>query len=550
MQTALSIIIALTGTLASANPLIDRARRQDFVQRMEEAVGQNKRENIANRKLLRAAKLMSAPEFMKPRVLEENAQAAGDDYTYAIDLSQYALKYIGCSNIHTFSEELAAENADSVLEMNRFVILRLCPKDQCSNYYEYGCTSGYGDYLISMGEYLQIMSESYFKEYVEYCETCYSCLNPNANRNNDDGANNGYYGWSDYAKDDDAGGNCRYSEVCMNYWTACKDYSEDTYQLEDYFECSQFDMGGTSAYLAPHCGGDGKTLGIGVYSDKYCNSYQKDLSEVSSYLGMNIGDGYMKSFHSDNCISCLASDGYNLDANGDDDEISDFCYSLYGTSAKCNKYLGNNGDINSEVQEGNEEAVCTFIHNMMTNTYDEYGEIYLGVGGVGAYIRYASKFNSGQKWFLSFSILLVIGMAAYAAFLHKAVMKNREIGTEQQHGFALKVNRFRFLVGKRKWLRRSRRVLSMTLDIFEDRETYLVGGFLILVVELYGTCLAGSRDGPACLFWSISAGRRSQLLYKNCEHLGVLMIYIQTCMYIHYYAKWDTPSVRQFTGNG
>lgn len=61
----------------------------------------------------------------------------------------------------------------------------------------------------------------------------------------------------------------------------------------------------------------------------------------------------------------------------------------------------------------------------MTNTYDEYGEIYLGGGGFGAYVRYASKFNSGQKWFLSFSILLVIGMAAYAAYLHRAVTKNK-----------------------------------------------------------------------------------------------------------------------------
>lgn len=348
MRIAVSVTFALNCIMADASPVVDRARRQEFVHKMEEAVGHQKRENRATRKLLKTAKLASAPEFMRPRVLEEEAQAAGDDYAYAIDLAEYALKYIGCSNIHTFSEELAADNADSVLEMNRFVILRLCPKDECSNYYEYGCTSGYGDYLISMGDYLQIMSESYFKEYVEYCETCDSCLNPNANNNNN-GGNNGYYGWNDYAMDDDAGGNCRYSDVCMNYWTACKDYSEEAYELEAYFECSQFNMGDTSAYLGPHCGSDGKTLGIGVYTDQYCNDYKKDLSEVSSYLDMNIGDGYLKPFHSDNCISCLASDGYSLDANADDDGISDVCYSLYGTSAKCNKYMGNNGDINVSV---------------------------------------------------------------------------------------------------------------------------------------------------------------------------------------------------------
>jgi hypothetical protein len=352
MRIAVSTILALTGSMVGASPVIDRALRQEFVQKMKEAVGQKKRENNVNRKLLKAAKIMSAPEFMKPRVLEEGSDAAGDDYAYAIDLAEYALKYIGCSNMHTFSEELAAENADSVLEMDRFVILRLCPKDQCSNYYEYGCTSSYGDYLITMGDYLQTMSESYFNEYIEYCETCDSCMNPNANNNsNNNGSSNGYYGWNDYAIDDDASANCRYSDVCMNYWTACKDYSEEAYQLEDYFECSQFTMGDTSAYLGPHCGSDGKTLGIGVYTDQYCNDYKKDLAEVSSYLDMNIGDGYLKPFHSDNCISCLASDGYSLDANADDDGISDICYSLYGTAAKCNMYMGNNGDINVSIMK-------------------------------------------------------------------------------------------------------------------------------------------------------------------------------------------------------
>jgi hypothetical protein len=362
----------MASTADANKPHVDYALRQEFVQAMNKAIGEKKRESHINRMLLTAAKPMNQPEFMRPRILdeeeeadqqeeeegqqEEEEQQEKENYDYAIDLSNYALKYVGCSNIHTYSEELAETyDATTILEMNRFVVLRLCPKESCSNYYEYGCTSGYGDYMIEMGDYLEIMSENYFTDYTEYCETCYHCLHPNAD---DDGGNaendNGYYGWNDYAQDDDAGGNCRYSDVCMNYWTACKDYSSQASQLEQYFECSQFYMGDSNAYLGPHCGSDGKTIGIGVYTDEYCNDYKKDLGEVSSYIGVNLGNDYLKSFHSDNCISCQASEGYSLEYldgnnNADDDggdDISDICYSLYGAAAKCNKYLGNDGDIN------------------------------------------------------------------------------------------------------------------------------------------------------------------------------------------------------------
>mmetsp|Transcript_39634 Transcript_39634/g.95776 ORF Transcript_39634/g.95776 Transcript_39634/m.95776 type:complete len:469 (+) Transcript_39634:137-1543(+) len=428
---------------------------------MEEVTKKQKNQEVSsyiNRKLFTAATPFSAPAFMKPRILDEDEEAAEDDAVgddgaandangddvagdddangddgaqeadnnvYAIDLENYALKYIGCSNIRSYSSELAEDNAGSVLEMNRFVTLRLCPKSECSNYYDLGCTSGYGDYVITMGDYLEIMSETYFKQYVEYCQTCDACKHPDSSNKNT-GNDNGYYGWNEYAMDDDSGGNCRYSEVCSNYWAVCKDYSEQTYRLEDYFECSPLSTGDSYVYLGPHCGSDGKTLGIGVYSDEYCNEYTKDVTEVSSYLGMDIDGGYMKPFHSENCISCVASEGYVLDANQAGDGINDVCYDIYGAAAKCNKYMGLDEDIHSEVQEDNEETVCTFIHNIMTNSYDEYGEIFLGGGGLGSYIHAASTLEDGsQRHVLTFSILLVAGLGAYAAYLHRAVTRNK-----------------------------------------------------------------------------------------------------------------------------
>jgi hypothetical protein len=59
--------------------------------------------------------------------------------------------------------------------------------------------------------------------------------------------------------------------------------------------------------VGPHCRSDGKTIGIGLYKDENCNEYNADLTDISSYTGLDVSDDYLKFFYSDNCISCLAS---------------------------------------------------------------------------------------------------------------------------------------------------------------------------------------------------------------------------------------------------
>ena len=81
--------------------------------------------------------------------------------------------------------------------------------------------------------------------------------------------------------------------------------------------------------------------------------------------------------------------------------------------------------MQQEVQEQNEETVCTFIHNIVTGTYDEYGEIYLGGSGLKTYIKYVSKFTPFQQWTLVISILLVLGLTSYSIYLHRLVTTNR-----------------------------------------------------------------------------------------------------------------------------
>merc|ERR1712238_294742 len=284
-------------------------------------------------------------------------------------------------------------NIDSVLRMDRFVLLRLCPRDSCSNYNKYGCMENFGDYLIPMETYLQVMAETYFAQYQEYCETCYECMNAatDDNNNDDDGANNNgnddgddyynngddgnynddggrrrrlnddandawyNYNYNNYVDDDDANNanqaeGCYYYAVCENYQNACQEYSNLGFDLQDYFACAEFNIGNGVGYLGPHCSSDGKKISMGIFSDQYCNQYSADLSEVSSYMSVN--ENELEAYYYDNCVS--------------------------------------------KDQETQEDTVCDFISDLLTNSYDEYGEIVLQQDGWMTYVP--DILNTIPKW--------------------------------------------------------------------------------------------------------------------------------------------------------
>ena len=77
--------------------------------------------------------------------------------------------------------------------------------------------------------------------------------------------------------------------------------------MADYFQCGEFNLGNSVAYMGPHCRSDGKTIGIGIYRDENCNRYNAKLNDISSYTGMDLSDEYMKFYYSNNCVSCRAS---------------------------------------------------------------------------------------------------------------------------------------------------------------------------------------------------------------------------------------------------
>ena len=385
----------------------------------------------------------------------QQQEAQQDDDTFrdygGLNLTQYALKYLGCQNIHTFNDDLADdEDSTTVLAMDRFVVFRLCPKKQCSNYHEYGCAYNYGEYMIPMEDYLQLMQAYHIQQYQEYCQTCHQCMtqtgnfannndddgggnddgngngnnnnnnnnqrhlnndngnnnnggggqyanyyynkngnyynrnfgnnnnngngnngnnnnnnynNGNNNNNNNGNGNNNYnmyaqqdddqvqnnnynnYNYNDdnvanddgnanddaaaaAAGDDDAyasskNGNttsyrCAYADVCETYMEACAgmDTDDNAFAQSDaysaYFQCSEFNVGGSVSYLGPHCRSDGFTIGIGIYQDENCYTYIGDVVDMQQATGQTFNDDYLSPYYPQQCISCTASVRKNI----------------------------------------------------------------------------------------------------------------------------------------------------------------------------------------------------------------------------------------------
>jgi hypothetical protein len=367
-QTLSALLFLAPVVCIASSQKQQRALRQDFVNAMNQATGHNSQQRET---LLKRLQQAATPAYPTASFSTETARNLEDYQNYGINLTEYALKYIGCSNIKTWSD-YAAEDG-SVLKTDRFVVLRLCPREECSNYNKYGCLEQFGDYLIPMEVYLQIMAETFFTQYQEYCETCYECMtgqqanNNNQNNNNQNGQNynynngnnNNYYNNGGNRRLDQAGDdawyangnnynynnggngnddvwynsnnwyngddgnnangnngnddaynynqyNCQNYAVCENYKSACQDYTNLGFDLLDYFECAEFNIGnGAVGYMGPHCASDGKTISMGVFSDQYCNDFTADLKDMSAY--MQVSSTELEAYTSDNCISCLAS---------------------------------------------------------------------------------------------------------------------------------------------------------------------------------------------------------------------------------------------------
>jgi hypothetical protein len=398
----------------------DPWRHHDFVRRMqhlEQTQQIPSQHELVQEQLRRSARLLT-PELAKELQLEtkhdrglyssyynndyssseyQDYDTYDGGYSRTNDLTSYALKYIGCTNIHTWDDNRVAAGL-TPMKIERFVVLRLCESDSCSAYNKYGCNAQYGEYVMPMEDYLSVMSTYHLQQFNRYCQTCSECMtfdlstflkatgptpspatstddtsyatNDDGSYGNDDngrllsynyeGSSYGYNRNSYYQQKQlpwyvDEYGVCLFQKVCTGYKRACQNnYHPNATYYQDYFACTQFQLsssGSIGGYLGPHCRNDGITIGIGIFSDTDCSTYVGDVDEFKQIQKDSSvsDDNELSLFYSTSCISCRASDGYSLiqDAYVNDNMYSTYplCGAVYDFSAKCNLHMSANSRL-------------------------------------------------------------------------------------------------------------------------------------------------------------------------------------------------------------
>ncbi|GKY93940.1 hypothetical protein MPSEU_000360900 [Mayamaea pseudoterrestris] len=360
IQTLLLIVLQ-NNVIAVALPI------RDFVSAMDDVQSTRKAQHNLQQSLFQAA-------IRRRRLGNEDDDAAIDSYS-TIDLTKYAFKYIGCSNVHTWSDDQAV-SSESPFRLDKFVVFRLCEASSCSTYNKWGCNYNYGEYLVPMETYLELMHLHHVSQFGYYCRICSQCMTyksnvqssyndddgqddwasysdywathdddvangddaANANDNvADDGAADDYYA-DDVAADDDAynynqrnrktannddasatpfyissNGTCIYESVCSRYKNACANAPTRS-DIQQYFTCQKFNIGsnGNVGFLGPHCRSDGRTIDIGFYADEYCNKFLGETQNTNIKNYLNIQTSDMDAYTSKSCVPCQASNAFSL----------------------------------------------------------------------------------------------------------------------------------------------------------------------------------------------------------------------------------------------
>jgi hypothetical protein len=264
---------------------------------------------------------------------EAAAAAAQDEYAnYAFNITKYSLKYAGCSSIATYSDDLAMdEDASSVFAVDQYVVFRFCPTKTCSASSTYGCMSDYGEYMVPIESWLEIISEYRYEEFERYCDYCAACYgggNNNqkqyygyGNRNMEDAAAAQGDDAAAAAQGDDAvagddGGaagqgnyyvnDCSYKSQCSGYADVCN--NQNHVDLSKFFECKEYEANDDlTLYLGPHCASDKKTILLGVYDDQYCSNYVGDKYDLGTLTGMTLTSDMFTDYYQSDCIPCQES---------------------------------------------------------------------------------------------------------------------------------------------------------------------------------------------------------------------------------------------------
>ena len=267
---------------------------------------------------------------------------------------------------------------------------------------------------------------------------------------------NQYYQQSQYA-------NQQNYQAAQNQYN-CYEGDENCQKMQEYasqmYAYEQEKQSYRRYFIGPICGSNGKDISLSVYEDEYC-SVPDTSSTVESVLGYSPYFQNMNMFPTE-CIACLADE---TEAWYEDEEVytlQPMCSMLYQYAGKCNKHLtateyhyeGYNNNANyeyqnqnqaananyqnyadnewkqmyqSENQAQNENAVCTFMESLNSNTYNENGEINVSGASWASWNKEfnaeSKAMNAGMKAALVITALAAMAMAVTACVLHNVLAR-------------------------------------------------------------------------------------------------------------------------------
>ena len=311
-----------------------------------------------------------------------------DDYYFnetTFDLSKFSLKYHSCASLSFFSIESGEDNEyniddtavdDANEQMDDYygyqgmrsqqypystpqvINFHLCPADSCQDDSWSGCQTVYGNYLITLEDYIEAQKE-YNNEYMEqYCDYCYQCIYfyqnfgaycnyydscadyqsscEGGNVNNENGGEQDeeidytdyvqctevdvledaeYYHYCSYCKKceyfaNNFNGECDNYEICQNYKSSCYenrrlDEEDNNNAEEGGDDLYEGDKVNDLVYLKMYCDG---SLKIGMFSDDQCYDYIGDKFSIYNTTGLVVDEEDYYDVESQiikkDCISC------------------------------------------------------------------------------------------------------------------------------------------------------------------------------------------------------------------------------------------------------
>jgi len=272
------------------------------------------------------------------------------DYTWVANMS---LKFQGC--YHTQSWNADADDEEDVrISTQRLVRFRLCPSDSCSMESAAGCSSGYGDYIIGMDQYLEAYFEAieqdqeYSCEYEKEYGDCI-CDGENA----DDGFDEEICEYDCYMG--------KGMEYCVdgNPYNDDEEEEEEEMELREMAECRELEIEDNDDrrrkleeeeeevqyFVGAYCSDSGASIHLGVFTEETCSQFADSYGGAATYEALTYGKSlpYAQStMIGTECMSCKEpedADDNNDNDNEDGDQVKEGCEELYESAGKCEQGL-------------------------------------------------------------------------------------------------------------------------------------------------------------------------------------------------------------------